>query len=326
MPRKPVYAGGEDEPKDGNRTVVVTDPNTGFVTEYSMSIRLRKNLDEKVRPDLMKKDKDCFLVIDGGEGKGKSTLAFQIGKYVDTSLNLDRVVFSPDDFREAVYKAKKGQCVIYDEAFTGLSSRSSLSMINKVLVSLTMQMRQKNLFVIIVLPTFFLLDKYIALWRARALIHVFESHGKRGYFKLYNTKLKKMLYLTGYKTYSYNGKNVRTNFRGRFYGKFALGDESIEDLYREKKSKALETSEKTSMSTSQIKYRNQRDLVIFLLKKHLKCKLEDVSRVLKEYNFDLTAQNIGLICAKFNEPTVYEKKSAPGQELVIKTKKKPLPL
>ena len=58
----------------------------------------------------------------------------------------------------------------------------------------------------------------------------------------------------------------------------------------------------------------------------MKCKLEDVSRVLKEYNFDLTAQNIGLICAKFNEPTVYEKKSAPGQELVIKTKKKPLPL
>jgi len=71
-------------------------------------------------------------------------------------------------------KTKKGQCIIFDEAFTGLSSRGALSGINKALVGLMMQMRQKNLFVIMVLPTFFMLDKYAAIFRAKALIHVMK--------------------------------------------------------------------------------------------------------------------------------------------------------
>jgi hypothetical protein len=161
--------------------------------EYFLEDRLKDNLDNIIIPDLHKKDKDCFLVVDGKEGSGKSFFSFQIGKYVDNSLDLSRVCFTADEFRQAIFKAKRGQCVIYDEAFTGLSSRASLSMINKVLISLTMQMRQKNLFVIIVLPTFFLLDKYIALFRARALVHIFENHGRRGYFRVYNAKLKRFL-------------------------------------------------------------------------------------------------------------------------------------
>ena len=187
--------------RDNNKVVKVTNPKNGYISQYSMSVRLRKNLDEKIIPSLQKQDKDYVLAVDGREGAGKSFFSFQIGKYVDPTLDLSRVVFTADAFREAIFKAKKGQCIIYDEAFTGFSSRSSLSSVNRVLVSLMMQMRQKNLFVIIVLPTFFLLDKYVALFRARALIHVFESGGRRGYFKVYNSRLKKYLYLAGYKTY-----------------------------------------------------------------------------------------------------------------------------
>ncbi|HUS50895.1 MAG TPA: Hint domain-containing homing endonuclease, partial [Candidatus Paceibacterota bacterium] len=80
------------------------------------------------------------------KNSGKTTFALQLGKYIDPTLNLSRIVFAPDDFRQAVLNAKKGQCIIYDEAFTGFSSRASLSPINRVLVSLSMQMRQKNLF------------------------------------------------------------------------------------------------------------------------------------------------------------------------------------
>ena len=277
--------------------------------EYYIDNRLKKVLDEKVTPSLLKKDKDFVIAVDGREGAGKSTFAFQIAKYVDPTLDLSRIVFSPDEFREAIYRAKKGQAVVFDEAFTGFSSRSSLSGINRVLVSLMMQMRQKNLFVVIVLPTFFLLDKYVALFRAKALLHVYESKGNRGYFRVYNSKLKKMLYLTGSKTYSYNGKLVRTRFRGRFYGKFALGDDNIENKYRKKKSKALEDSEKSPMSSGQVKYKEQRDLVIYCFRKYSKMTYQQLTNYLDDYQLGISMPQIAKICQKFGDTMQKEDKN-----------------
>lgn len=282
--------------------------------QYYIEPRLKKNLDLKIIPSLRDKDKDCFLAIDGREGSGKSTLAMQIGKYVDPTLDLSRIVFSPDDFREAVYKAKKGQCIIYDEAFTGFSSRSSLGTINRVLVSLSMQMRQKNLFVIIVLPTIFLLDKYIALFRAKALIHVYENKGVRGYFKLYSYKSKKMLILLGQKTFSYSSKFARTNFRGRFYGKFALGDEEMEIKYRSKKEKALRESEKSPMTAGQVKFREQRDLLVYLLRKNTQLTYEQIANILADYDFDMSFQQIAKICGKFGDKAEKKIKTVPKSE------------
>lgn len=279
----------------------VTIPNTEPKISYYMEPRLRVSLDQKIIPSLHKKDKDCVFIIDGAEGGGKSTLAFQIGRYVDPTLNLDRICFTADSFKEAIFKAKKGQCIIFDEAFTGLSSRSSLSGINRMLVSLMMQMRQKNLMVIIVLPTFFLVDKYVAIFRARALIHVFESRGRRGYYRVYNKKLIKLLYLTGKPTYSYNTKKIRTKFRGRFYGVFALGDEKVDEEYRKKKAKALEETEKAPTSSAQVKYKEQRDLMIYLMKRELKFKLKQMANFLDDYGFSISYVQIRNICGKFGD-------------------------
>jgi hypothetical protein len=309
--------------KKTNKAIDIKDPKTGFTISYSMDTRLKKNLEEKVIPALEKQDKDYVLAVDGKEGGGKSTLAFQIGKFVDPSLDLSRIVFSADEFREAIFKAKKGQCVIYDEAFTGFSSRSSLSSINRVLVSLMMQMRQKNLFVIIVLPTFFLLDKYVALFRARALVHVFESKGERGFFKVYNTRLKKMLYLAGKKTMSYYHKHIRTNFFGRFYGKFAIGDEKVEAVYRKKKQVALEESEKNPMTAGQVKYKEQRDIVIYCLRKYSKMTYKELANYLDEFDLGISLPQIAKICGKFGD--VDEKKEKRKEEAPKNEKKSKKP-
>lgn len=250
---------------------------------------------------------------------GKSTLAFQLGRYADPTLDLSRVVFSAEKFRQAIFKAKKGQCVIYDEAFTGLSSRSSLSGINRALVSLMMQMRQKNLFVIIVLPTYFLLDKYVALFRTRALFHVYENSGRRGYYQVYNRKSKKYLYLAGKNTYSYKNKKVRPTLRRlRFYGVFALGDKDIEEKYREMKSKALEETEKDPMTSAQVKYREQRDILIYLMRKRLNLTFMEMSNLVNDYDLEMSFQQIAHICAKFGD----KDKETGGK--VVKTKKKGL--
>lgn len=280
----------------------ITEEKTGKVIEYYIDTRLQNSLDKKVIPSLKKEvDKDFIICIDGREGSGKSTFAMQLGKYIDPTLNLSRIVFAPDDFREVVLNAKKGQCIIYDEAFTGFSSRASLSPINKVLVSLAMQIRQKNLSILVVLPTIFLLDRYMALFRTRALIHVFESHGRRGYFRLYNYKQKKLLILLGAKTMSYNPKYVRSNFLGRFYGKFALGDETIEKKYRKLKEEALANSEKTSMTSAQVRYREHRDLILFLLRKNTQLTYQELSNLLLDYNIDISFQQIAKICGKFGD-------------------------
>jgi len=231
----------------------------------------------------------------------KSTLAFQIGKCVDPTLDLSRIVFTAEDFRQAIYKAKKGQCIIYDEAFTGLSSRSALSGINRALVSLMMQMRQKNLCIILVLPTFFLLDKYAALFRTRILIHVYENKGIRGYFRIFNSRKKQQLILRGQKTMSYNHKGLYTRFKGRFYGKFALGSPDIEKKYRKKKEKALADSEKSSMSSAQVRFREQRDLMIWLFRKYTKLKYKEIENILFDYDFPMSFQQISKVCNRFGE-------------------------
>lgn len=288
--------------------VNINDPRYEKPITYYMNNRLYTNLSEKVKKAINQRDKDYVLGLDGAEGSGKSTFALQIGRMVDPTLDLSRVVFSAEDFRDAVTKAKKGQCIIYDEAITGLSSRASLSGVNRALISMMMQMRQKNLFVIIVLPTFFLLDKYVALFRAKTLIHVYESKGRRGYFKVYNRKLKKRLYLLGKSLYSYMPKKVKTRFSGRFYGVFALGDEKEEDRYRKKKLKALEASQSDPMTSSAVKYRNQRDILIYLLRTQLKISYKKLSSLFGDYDLEMSFAQIRNICAKFGIDDTDEEK------------------
>jgi len=295
--------------------VKINDPKTKDVIEYYMDNRLKANFDDKIIPSLTKKDKDCFICVDGKEGSGKSTLALQIAKYADPSLDLSRIVFDAEGFRQAIFKAKKGQAIVFDEAFTGLSSRAALSGVNRTLVSLMMQMRQKNLLVIMVLPTFFMLDKYAALFRAKALIHVYENKGVRGYFRLYNSKLKKLLYLYGKKDYSYSTKFVRTRFKGRFYGKFALGTDELEKKYRKKKEVALEATEKDPMTSKQIKYRNQRDIAIYLLRKTSNMTYRELENYLQDYDFDISFQQISKICSTFGDRL--EEKDKIEKELIV---------
>ena len=278
---------------------------SGTKISYYMDARLKGDLNEKIKPLLLEKDEDAVIAIDGGEGTGKSTLAFQLGKCIDPTLNLKRVVFNAEEFRSAVLNAKRGQCIIFDEAFTGFSSRSSLSGVNRTLVSLMMQMRQKNLFVIIVLPTFFLLDKYVALFRTKFLIHCYKNKGIKGYFRIYNRQKKKLLFLAGRQTYSYNVKigkvPIITKFKGRFYGIFALGDKKMEDKYRKKKAKALEESEKNPMSAGQVKYKDQRDTILHLFRKETKKSYQEIEEILLDKDIDISFQQIRNICVKFGD-------------------------
>lgn len=200
---------------------------------------LKNNLD--LAKTVIQKDWDMVFLVDGSEGSGKSMIAMQMGYYCDPTLSLDRVVFTPAALRKAIADSEPYQTVIYDEAYTGLSSRATMSLINRTLISMLAEIRQKNLFVFVVMPCFFDLDKYVALWRSRALIHVYIGDNfERGYFSFFNSDRKKQLYMLGKKYYSYY--KPAANFIGRFTNFYVVD----EVAYRKKKKESLICREKAN--------------------------------------------------------------------------------
>jgi hypothetical protein len=114
-----------------------------------------------------------------------------------------------------------------------------MTRINKSIVEMLTEIGQKNLFVFIVCPTFFDLDRYPALWRSRALIHIYTGESfSRGYFRFYGEETKKKLYVFGKKTYDYHC--VPPDFYGRFTNHYVIDEAE----YRKKKAKSLADKEK----------------------------------------------------------------------------------
>lgn len=259
--------------------------------------RLHRGIINNVKPKIAKKDFDWVWVVDGGEGSGKSTFAMQLAKVLDSNFCLDRVCMTPAEFTKAILRAKKGECVVFDEAFTGLSSRASLTEINRLLVSLMMEMRQKNLFVIIVMPTFFLLDRYVALFRARGLFHVYLKNGNRGRWVYFNNRKKKLLYILGKKIFSY--AKPRTKFYGRFLGKYVVNEAE----YRKKKEAALMNKSRTTRSE---KYKLQRDLLFWIIFKHYKKTQMEIARLCKTVGFNIDRSSIAKIIEEIGKRVISE--------------------
>lgn len=197
-----------------------------YLNEY-----LRDNLDF-VRKDL-RDDSDAIMVISGKERSGKSVFAMQLAMYIDPTFMLDRVCFNPSEFRKAVLAAQKFQCVVFDEAITGTWAQRWASEVNLTLIELLAQIGQKNLCIIVVIPSFFELNKYVAIHRSVALLYVHRKDGRRGYFRLFNEDKKTMLYFLGKKTYDMN--QVVPNFFGAFTNYYVVD----EAAYRKKKLDSL---------------------------------------------------------------------------------------
>jgi len=205
------------------------DTESGKYMDGWLNVALHKGI------KMVKKDMDLVFVIDGMERSGKSVIAQQMASEVDPTFNIDRIVFTPSEFKNAVMHAKKYQAVVYDEAYGGMSSRQAMSYINIGLVKCLAEIGQKNLFIFVVLPSYFELDRYVALHRSRVLIHVYMKGMTRGFFSFYDIKKKKDMWLYGKKSYSYC---VKPNFSGRFTNWYSVDETD----YRAKKLSSLTKS------------------------------------------------------------------------------------
>jgi hypothetical protein len=213
------------------------------IKEMYYDATLIKNLE--ILKKNIKKDWDFWLVIDGREGSGKSTLAQQVAHFLDDNgLGIDNIVFTPEQFKKAVMTLPKYSAIVWDEAVTGTQSIDMTKMA-RTLKQMAVQCRQKNLFVILVLHSYFDMKKYYAVHRTWFLLHVYFNPDKetgnimRGFFEFYNYRKKKYMYLNDKdrRFYSYGQK---PDFRGRFTKKYAVDEAD----YKEKKSYISEEDER----------------------------------------------------------------------------------
>lgn len=185
----------------------------------------------------VKDDFDAWIIIDGEiEGSGKSFLGAQIAYELDPTIDVERICFSNEQFMTAINNAKKGQAIIWDEASEGTNSNQAVSRLNNTLQRASEQIRQKNLFIILIRPSYFDFSKYFAIHRSWFLITVGITYDednkriKRGFYRFYSRSRKKRLYLLGKKTM--DRFVVKENFRGRFPNQFPMDYKA----YKKKKS------------------------------------------------------------------------------------------
>ena len=178
--------------------------------ELYMDGYLKTNLDTLFK--LVSKQWDGINCTWGYEGDGKTVLEMQKNLYLNADFNLDNIVFNPEQFNEAVDNAKQYDTILWDEA--DILAGNWWDDILQTLISKFKRIRSKNLFVSLVTPTVFDMNRYFVIHRTRFGIEVYSKGFERGYFKFFNRARKKTMYLKGKR--DWNTNVVKPNFIGRF--------------------------------------------------------------------------------------------------------------
>ncbi len=274
------------------------DPVSGLVKDCYIDNRFKRNL-EKTKRKLRKKDTDFNCALDGSEGSGKSVLGIQICSFIDPTFNLSRICFNGAEFQNAVLKARQFEAILFDESFMGMSSRSVLTKENKRLISLMQTIRQKNLFIIIVNPSIFMMDRYMSMHRTQALFHVWVGKNNKHMFFVFNRRMKMKLLLEGKKTMEY-GMTIKKNKGIIYCCAFTNCYANInEEEYRAKKLKAFLDFGKVDTIDDEDDAMNQRNIIIYhVLHKEYELSSYKIADLLTKHGFKITRSGIRDIIIK----------------------------
>lgn len=170
---------------------------------------------------IIKRNWDCVILIDGMERSGKSTLGFTIGWYLsEGKITLNNVASDTDDAIRKCTELPDGSILILDEGSLIFSSKDTMRKEQKQLIKILNVIGQKNMVFIIILPSFFDLNKFVAVSRSRMLLHVYANKQmQRGRYCYFGEKKKKILYEYGKKHFN-SYRYPKANFVGAFYDFF----------------------------------------------------------------------------------------------------------
>ena len=210
---------------------------------------------------IITKNWDCVILIDGKERSGKSTLGLTIGAYLDPNFSITNVATGAEAAAMKIGTLPRHSVLLIDEGSLVFNSKDSMRAEQKRLVKIMDVVGQKNMVFIIVLPSFFDLNKLIAVRRSKFLLHVYtDKKLNRGRFTYFGEKKKSYLYIIGKKNFGSYSK-PRADFYGRFVDFNPLGKE-----YLRAKDKSLREAlqEKDVKSFKMIELKFKKDLVLKL--------------------------------------------------------------
>ena len=219
---------------------------------------------------------DNVLIVDGMEGIGKSTsLAFPIA-WTLSGLPL-RVVFNIQQFNQEYDEAQPGECIIFDEFVTAGLSTAAMTQIQKSIIEKLTMGRKKRVYIILVIPSFYMLRKYFAVHRSISLIHAFsEDLMSRGHFSFFGYNSKKNLYLHYRKYESYPMR--KSGFIGN-YPKYNDNTFISEKYYQDKKDEAIRMAgkiEKEEKEDKPTKLYKKLFIIDVMKKRELKYTTKDI--------------------------------------------------
>lgn len=248
------------------------------------------------------KKQSAVMIIDGRSGMGKTTISFQIAKYMTPDFDLSNVHFTPQSFIEALTHTKKGDTLVFDEAML-LSSRSALSQINRMIVIAMSMIRSKNLCIIFNVNSIFDLDRNLSLSRADLLLHCYgDSLTDKGKFLAFfkgadGIDRIKQLYIHGKKYYSYGFP--KSNFHSTFPSHFVLDENEYERIKQIGVNKFLSGSKNESTT----RFKKQRDNALKIIKELKDIPLRELEVFLKERNIDISYSGLSRIFNRNNQDT-----------------------
>ena len=172
--------------------MIVTDK------KYYMDDKLIGKLDLMVKRCSGIHKLDNWIVVDGDEGYGKSTMSFLCAYYMAEKLGREfttkQIFFDPDKFIEYGTKTNEQVMVLDESVFGGLSG-DAMTKIGKKLIKFAMVIRKKRHCIFLNIPKFFKLNEYLMVDRSICLIHVYARGGTQlGRFVYFSNTQKEKLF------------------------------------------------------------------------------------------------------------------------------------
>lgn len=125
-----------------------------------------------IREDVLKNDFDCFFVVSGYEGNGKSTFLYITLKILNPDHNNDMIYFYKKEWDKHKHKLKKGDSPQFTEGTEFAMSKESMKIEVREFEKEITQWRGRNLFMGLEISDFDMLSKYLRKSRALGLIWI----------------------------------------------------------------------------------------------------------------------------------------------------------
>lgn len=230
--------------------------------QYHLDGYLKSDMDF-VKKAVLDKDNLFICLVDGRPGTGKSTLIAQLAYYINPNFSLKDMTFSMDEFEQRLRCAVPGDCVVFDEGYE-FNRKRSLSIANIKLIGVLQRIRVKRIFIFIILPFIYDLEKNIVLGLAEMFIHCWRKpFGPRGQFSAYDRFGAIALWKDCRNDYIYPLRIAQPIYRGRFVKFFPLDY----GQYENKKISSMDEQAKAEEKSTATKHSQEKRNIVLNLKK-----------------------------------------------------------